>query len=113
MAKFPFQKVCLERCLGPAKNERNVMANWILTKKSTVISWRLICRLTLDEYSVSTEVELSKRTAFNADVREKLGTPSSYHLQDYPSLFKQIGMQSLMMMMMKSTSYLNLLKLIC
>jgi hypothetical protein len=29
--QFPFQKKCLGRCLGPAKNEGNVMANWILT----------------------------------------------------------------------------------
>jgi hypothetical protein len=72
-AKFPFQKECLGRCLGPAKNEGNVMANWILTQKSTVIPWRTIRRLTFDEYSVSNEVELAKRTAFNADVREKLG----------------------------------------
>ncbi len=49
------------------------MANWILTQKSTVIPWCSICRLTLDEYSVSNEVELAERTAFNADVRQKLG----------------------------------------
>ena len=63
LAKFPFQKECLGRCLGPAKNERNVMANWILTQKSTVIPQRLICWLTLDEYYVLNEVELAKRTA--------------------------------------------------
>ncbi len=73
LAKFPFQKECLGQCLGPAKNKGNVMANWILTQKSTVIPQCSICWLTLDEYSVSNEVDLAKRTAFNADVREKLG----------------------------------------
>ena len=33
------------------------MANWILTQKGTVIPQRLICRLTLDEYSESNEVK--------------------------------------------------------
>ena len=33
LAAFPFQKECLGRCLGPAKNEGNVMANWILTQR--------------------------------------------------------------------------------
>ncbi len=73
LAKFPFQKECLGQCLGPAKNEGNVMANWILTQKSTVILRRSIPWQTLDEYSVSNEVELAKRTAYNADVRKKLG----------------------------------------
>ncbi len=27
---FPYQKECLGRCLGPAKNEGNAMAQWIL-----------------------------------------------------------------------------------
>ena len=36
-APYPFQKECLGRCLGPATNEGNVMANWILTQKGTVI----------------------------------------------------------------------------
>ena len=72
LAKFPFQKECLERCLGPAKNEGNVMANWILTQKGTVIPRRLIRWLTLDEYYVSNEVEMAKRTVYNADIRSKL-----------------------------------------
>ena len=72
-AKFPFHKECLGRCLGPAKNEGNVMANWILTQKSTVIPRRLIRPLTLDEYSVSNEVEMAKRTVYNADIQSKLG----------------------------------------
>ena len=49
------------------------MANWILTQKGTVIPWRLIRRLSLDEYSVSNEVEMANRTVYNADIRSKLG----------------------------------------
>ena len=73
MAAFPFQKECLGRCLGPAKNEENVMANWILTQKGTVIPHHSICRLTLDEYSESNVVEMAKRTVFNLDISSKLG----------------------------------------
>ena len=73
MAAFQFQKECLGRCLRPAKNEGNVMTNWILTQKGTVIPQRSICRLTLDEYSVSNEVEKAKRSVFNSDISSKLG----------------------------------------
>ena len=89
MAKFPFQKECLGRCIGPAKNEGNVMANWILTQKSTVIPRRLICWLTLDEYSVSNEVELARRTVYNADVREKLGDSIKLPSKRLPKFVQQ------------------------
>ena len=72
-APYPFQKECLGRCLGPAKNEGNVMANWILTQKGTVIPRRSIRRLTADERSDSNEVEAQKRVSFNADITAKLG----------------------------------------
>ena len=72
-APYPFQKECLGRCLGPAKNEGNVMANWILTQKGTVIPRRSIRRLTADERSDSNEVETQKRVSFNADITAKLG----------------------------------------
>ena len=64
---------CLGRCLGPAKNEGNVMANWILTQKGTVIPRLSIRRLTADERSDSNEVEAQKRVSFNADITAKLG----------------------------------------
>ena len=71
--KFPFQKKCLGRCLGPAKNEGNVMANWILTQKGTVVPRRTICRLTADERSESNEIEAAKQALFDADITRKLG----------------------------------------
>jgi hypothetical protein len=51
-AAFPHQKECLGRCLGPAKNEGNVMANWVLTFDGVVIPRRTIRRLRLDERSL-------------------------------------------------------------
>jgi hypothetical protein len=69
--QFPFQKKCLGRCLGPAKNEGNVMANWILTQKGTVVPRRTICRLTADERSESNEIEAAKQALFDADITRK------------------------------------------
>jgi hypothetical protein len=89
LAKFPFQKECLGQCLGPAKNEGIVMANWILTQKGTVIPRRSIRRLTLDEYSVSNEVELAKRTVYNADVRSKLGDSIKLPSKRLPKFVQQ------------------------
>ena len=89
LAKFPFQKECLGRCLGPAKNEGNVMANWILTQKGTVVPRRSIRQLTLDEYSVSNEVELAKRTVYNADVRSKLGDSIKLPSKRLPKFVQQ------------------------
>jgi hypothetical protein len=34
---FPYQKEQLGRCLGPAKNEGNVMAQWILKENGKVV----------------------------------------------------------------------------
>ena len=73
LASYPFQKECLGRCLGPAKNEGNVMANWVLTQSGKVIPRRTIRRLKKDESSASNEVEAHKRASFTADITSKLG----------------------------------------
>ena len=72
-ASYPHQKECLGRCLGPAKNEGNVMANWILTQSGQVIPRRSIRRLTKYEISESNEVEAAKRASFTSDITSKLG----------------------------------------
>ena len=36
-AKYPHQKECLGRCLGPAQNEGNEMTNWVLAISGEVI----------------------------------------------------------------------------
>ena len=72
-ARYPFQKECLGRCLGPARNEGNVMANWILTQLGTVIPRRTIRQLTADELFDSNEVEAHKRASYTADITQNLG----------------------------------------
>ena len=57
LAAYLFQKECLGRCLGPARNEGNLMANWILTQKGTMIPLWSICHLKVDERSDLNEVE--------------------------------------------------------
>ena len=59
--------------LRRAKNEGNVMANWVLNQQGKVIPRRSLRRLTKDERSQSNEVEAAKRAAFNADITSKLG----------------------------------------
>lgn len=72
-ASYPHQKECLGRCLGPAKNEGNMMANWVLTQSGVVIPRRTIRRLSKDESSESNEVEAAKRRSYDSDILRKLG----------------------------------------
>ena len=72
-AKYLHQKECLGRCLGPAKNEGNIMANWVLIYDSEVIPYRSIRRLKRDESSASNEVEAAKRAAYTENITRKLG----------------------------------------
>ena len=39
---FPYQKECLGRCLGSAKNEGNAMAQWILKANGSVVPHRAL-----------------------------------------------------------------------
>ncbi len=57
---FTYQKERLGRCLGPAKNEGNAMAQWILKENGKVVPRRTIRRLTPSELSISNVVELDK-----------------------------------------------------
>jgi hypothetical protein len=70
---FPYQKERLGRCLGPAKNEGNAMAQWILKENGKVVPRRTLRRLTPAELSPSNEVESEKRSLFNAAIRNVLG----------------------------------------
>jgi hypothetical protein len=54
---------------GPAKNEGNVMAQWILKENGKVVPCRTLCRLTPDELSTSNEVEMEKRSLLNVVIR--------------------------------------------
>ena len=72
-ASYLFQKECLGRCLSPAKNEGNVMANWVLTQTGQVIPCRIILQLKKDESNASNEVEAAKRAAYTAEITLQLG----------------------------------------
>jgi hypothetical protein len=70
---FPYQKECLGQCLGPAKNEGNVMAQWILKANGQVVPRRTLRRLLPAELAPSNEVEADKRASFTTSIREVLG----------------------------------------
>lgn len=72
-ALYPNQLECLGRCLGPAKNEGNEMAQYILTIKGTIVPRRSVRRLRVDELALSNETEALKRSQFDAAIRQKLG----------------------------------------
>jgi hypothetical protein len=73
-------KESLGRCLGPAKNKGNVMAQWILNITGRVIVHRSIHRLTPAEAAPPNEVEQEKRTTFNAAILAALGDSVSLHV---------------------------------
>ncbi len=76
-ASFPYPKECLGRCLGPAKNEGNAMAQWILNENGRVVVRRSVRRLTPHELSPSNESEVAKREAFTSSIRAHLGDSMS------------------------------------
>ena len=74
---YPNMRENLGRCLGPTKNEGNEMAQWILTKKGTVIVRRTLRKLTAHELSPSNGVEVHKRKQFMQVIRSRFGDSSS------------------------------------
>jgi hypothetical protein len=65
-AAYPFQKECLGQCLGPAKNEGNIMAQWVLKENGKVVPPQSLRHLTKAESAPLNEVEVAKRAAYNA-----------------------------------------------
>jgi hypothetical protein len=57
---FPYRKECLRRCLGPAKNEGNAMAQWILKENSKVVPQHTLRCLSPAEFAPTNEVEVEK-----------------------------------------------------
>jgi len=72
-SQFPNQKNELGRCLGPTKNEGNEMCQWILRQNGQVIPRRTLRRLKPEEISPTNVVEVNKRAAFDAAIKETLG----------------------------------------
>ena len=61
------------RCLGPAKNERNAMAQWILKENGRVMPCCTLRCLFQVELSLSNKVEVEKHSSFNASIWSILG----------------------------------------
>jgi len=72
-ASFPFQKEQLARCLGPAKNEGNEMAQWVLKDNGKVLPRRTLRQLSTAELSLTNESEAERRMLFTTFVRGILG----------------------------------------
>ncbi len=70
---FPCQKECLGRCLGPAKNEGNVMAQWTLKENGKVVPQCTLHRLSPAELAPTNEVEVEKQALFNTLIQGWLG----------------------------------------
>ena len=72
-ASFPFLKEQLGRCLGPAKNEGNEMAQWVLKDNGKVLPRRTLRRLSTAELSLSNESEAERHMIFTTFVCGILG----------------------------------------
>ena len=66
-------KEVLGRCLGPAKNEGNAMAQWVLKSNGNIVPRRTCRHLTKAELAPSNEVESRKRAAFDTSITQCLG----------------------------------------
>lgn len=74
---FPYPREVLGRVLGPAKNQGNEMAQYILQINGEVVVRRTLRRLRPDELAPSNEVESRRRHLFNLSIQQKLGSTYS------------------------------------
>jgi hypothetical protein len=72
-AKFPFQKERLGPCLGPARNEGNEMAQWVLKDNGKIVPRRTLRRLSSAKLSLTNETEAEKRMQFTTSIHGILG----------------------------------------
>ncbi len=72
-AAYPFQKECLGRCLGPAKNEGYIMAQWVLKENGKVVLCQSLRHLTPAESALSNKLEVAKRAMFHTPITAILG----------------------------------------
>jgi hypothetical protein len=72
-AAYLFQKECPGRCLGPAKNEGNIMAQWVLKENGKVVPCQSLRHLTPAESAMSNKVKVAKRATFNSPITGILG----------------------------------------
>ena len=74
---FPMPREVLGRVLGPAKNQGNEMAQYVLQINGKVVVRRTLRRLRPDELAASNEVESRRRFLFDHAIQQKLGTSYS------------------------------------
>ena len=70
---FLSRKSSLADCLGPAKNEGNEMAQWVLKDNGKVLPRRTLRRLSTAELLLTNESEAERRMLFTTSVRGILG----------------------------------------
>ena len=71
--KFPFSSFQLGKCLGPASNQGNGMAQHVLTDKGKVMPIQTLRRLTPSELNNPFEIE--SRKSFDEFIKRKYGDP--------------------------------------
>jgi len=76
---FPRPREVLGRVLGPAKNQGNEMAQYVLQINGKVVVRRTLRRLRPDELAASNEVESRRRSLFDNAIQQLLGTSYSSH----------------------------------
>jgi hypothetical protein len=86
LAAFPFQKEQLARYLGPAKNEDNEMAQWVLKDNGKVVPQWSIRHLSAAKLAPSNEDEHSKRENFSTSICGLLGDSISLPATPLPNL---------------------------
>ena len=88
---FPLMKEVLGRCLVPAKNEENEMAQWVLKINGQVVPQRSLQKLRPDE--LANESDTSKRAAFDASIKIKHGNFFTVPDKDFFRIRKIRGMK--------------------
>ena len=87
---FPHVAEVLGLCLVPANNEGNKMAQWLLNINGQVVPRRYLGRLRL--YGLISEVEISKRVAFNAQIKLSHGKSFTVPRMNIRRILKIRGM---------------------
>ena len=81
-SKWPEQRECLGRALGPAKGEGNEMCQWILKANGEVVPRRTYRPLTPAEWN--SEEQKAKRAKYNALIELRWGSPMEPPKQEEP-----------------------------
>ena len=69
LAAFPLSSHIHGRCLGPANNEGNKMAQWVLKLNGDIVPRRTMHKLTADE--IVRESEVNKCAGFDAEIKQR------------------------------------------